>query len=143
MKIIDAGQYVSLEGSDAGQLRCRITVRTDDGRQVSIPTSEETVNQIIELMHGMTPAESIDTPRAYPEKASFFGGSTDVITSAPSIGSISEEGLTQVEMVPSLGRAPVPARAPHVAKDEAGYPIVQQRSAQPDFMDEEDPGEQI
>ena len=143
MKIIDAGQYVSLEGTDAGQLRCRITVRTDDGRQVSIPTSEETVNQIIQLMHGVVTSESVEAP-SLPEEIprNLFGGDTDVMTSAPSIGDISPEVPEQPqEPIPALGHT---SRARTVGQDEYGYPIVQhQAEPPPDIADEEDPGEQI
>ena len=153
MKIVDAGQYVSLEGLDAGQMRCRITVRTDDGRQVSIPTSEDTVNKIIELMAGVVPQQSVETPQAVQpvftnlEQVSYFGDSD------ARLGAVSEEPSQEEHPAPGLGQArlnapsiPTPVRARTVAKDEAGYPIVQ-RSAddqpQNEIFDEEDPGEQI
>jgi hypothetical protein len=142
MKIVDAGQYVSLEGMDAGQVRCRITVRTDDGRQVSIPTSEETVNQIIELLHGLTPEKSVEPVRPEPTP-DFAFGREEVMTSAHCLGSIAEAPTREIEeVIPSLGQARL--HAPHVPADEYGYPIVAQRPEPvPDVAEEEDPGEQI
>lgn len=159
MKIVDAGQYVSLEGPDSGQVRCRITVRTDDGRQVSIPTSEDTVNKIIELMAGVTPQDAVDSeplpsvmgPSMVRQnvEADYFGGNGD----AASLGSIAEESPREVAPAPGLGQPlldargrPIAPRARTVAKDEYGYPIVQRNPDEPppnEVFDEEDPGEQI
>lgn len=156
MKIVDAGQYVSLEGPDAGQVRCRITVRMDDGRQVSIPTSEDTVNKIIELMAGVTPQDAVSTEPPPPVmgpsivrqnvEAEYFGGSG-------SLGSIAEESTRAASPAPVLGQPlfdahgkPIVPRARTVAKDEYGYPIVQRNPDEPppnEVFDEEDPGEQI
>lgn len=163
MRIIDAGQYVSLEGASAGKILCRITIRTDDGRQVSIPTSEDTVTKIIELMTGVeAPSSTVGTTTDYqealqaalPQDASFFGGSDQVESPAPNLGIIAEEAPPRIERPAGLGQGlildakgyPIQGRVRTVDKDEFGYPIMPKSSAPPPpeiEEEEEDPGEQI
>lgn len=163
MKIVDAGQYIALSGPEAGRVKCRITVQLDDGRQSVIPASEETVNAIIELAHGIESVEQ-DSARGGIAKeyedglVPTFGGNG----SMSHLGSLDEDdGLTPEQPVPAeppqgLGQQnvlldaqgrPIRPRARVVDKDEMGYPIVHSapdaEPQNPVFDEEEDPGEQI
>lgn len=163
MRIIDAGQFVTLDGPEKGRVRSRITVLLDDGRQESVDTSEETINRLVELMTGAVPPATVTqtatdgryaVPAQPEESAEFFGGAE----ASPAIGALTEEAPPPVEEPAPTGLGhgvvldskgyPVRGRTRHVDKDEYGYPIVpkehqQQAPVQAQIDEEEDPGEQI
>jgi hypothetical protein len=131
MKIINAGQVVSLEGASAGQILCQFTVVMSDGRKEIVHTNEETIGRIIDLFSRPPkmepPPNEVRIDEGVPPLLGTLVGEIDMPSPAPAeIGS---------------RRKPAPRRA--IGVDEMGYPIVPGGGATqaPLIEDEEDAGE--
>ena len=132
MRIIGFGQVVRLDRSPP--MGHEIKVLTNDGREVSVPTDERTVQTLMALWASsplptdLPPQDKHGGSREYPESY--------VATTAP-------EGVTfggDYEEAP-VEEEPIKV-APVVEKDEMGYPVVR-NSPQPIFIRDEDDGQQI
>jgi hypothetical protein len=153
IQIVDAGQYVCLDGENAGKLQNSITVRTPSGRLVPIPTSDETISHLIELLSEIVSGKEALHTDTREFTAQTETGDVPEFLAAPALGQIAEAPQKK-SSVPGLGHGvsldskgyPIRGRNKSVESDEYGYPIVPaaaEPAPQVQIDDDEDPGEQI
>lgn len=141
MKIINFGQIVDLEHGT--QISHQMTVEVPSGNRVQVRIYEDTVQQLVDAVTGSEETELQHTEpdqglyelpdEVDPGEVQFSGESV--------FGAVGEEAVENANTpVPGLGNAPKP-RARSVAKDELGYPIVQNTRGVMDLLEEEEEGD--
>lgn len=166
MRIVSFGQQVMLDAQMT--VINQITVELPDGRHVSVPASEETVQSLMKL-HAGIPVETevfadVHQPGNTAEMSYYEEGDEapdpGEISADAVMGTLSEAPVASpmrpVGAIGQVQRAPSPQprvdadgfmvapRAKTVPKDEMGYPIVQRKAApQQQQLVQDDDGEQI
>jgi hypothetical protein len=164
MRIVSFGQQVMLD--DQMTVINQITVELPDGRQVSVPASEETVQSLMKLHAGVPvetevyvpqPANYVNLDQETFQEEDEEGVDPGEIGAEAVMGRLSEvpAATSPVGAIGQVRQAPRPSvdadgfmiapKARTVPKDELGYPIVQKRSAPPQQrqLAVDDDGEQI
>jgi hypothetical protein len=159
MKIVSFGQQVLLDAEMT--VINQITVELQDGRQVSVPAAEETVQALMKL-HAGIPLDKEVIPPAVPDNVTidpsvFENYSSDEMYDEEDeeidpgeigdavMGVLAEEPMSQPAGIPkAIGQPQTRAqprvdadgfmlapKARTVPKDEMGYPIVQRKQQVP------------